>query len=157
MRTCGLIHTTHFHIRVSCKVLSGASVETGFRECAVLFCLGAVYSLCGQMRQESISMKMKEVVSTMVRGGIPAALLLWSVQCMAFRRPSQTRPHVDVSVQQNVFSPTTMDTTVDVTIIKELPPPKYALWDGVETALRHLQLRGVPLTFDNVIEELYVL
>lgn len=109
------------------------------------------------MRQESISMKMKEVVSTMVRGGIPAALLLWSVQCMAFRRPSQTRPRVDVSVQQNVFSPTTMDTTVDVTIIKELPPPKYALWDGVETALRHLQLRGVPLTFDNVNEELYVM
>ena len=102
-------------------------------------------------------MKMKEVVSTMVRGGIPAALLLWSVQCMAFRRPSQTRPRVDVSVQQNVFSPTTMDTTVDVTIIKELPPPKYALWDGVETALRHLQLRGVPLTFDNVNEELYVM
>jgi len=102
-------------------------------------------------------MKMKEIVSTMVHGGIPAALLLWSMQCMAFRRPSQTRPHVDVSVQQNVFSPTTMDTTVDVTIVKELPPPKYALWDGVETALRHLQLRGVPLTFDNVNEELYVM
>ena len=97
-------------------------------------------------------MKMKEIVSTMVHGGIPAALLLWSVQCMAFRRPSQTRPRVDVSVQQS-----TGDTTVDVTIVKELPPPKYALWDGVETALRHLQLRGVPLTFDNVNEELYVM
>ena len=94
-------------------------------------------------------MKMKEVVSTMVRGGIPAALLLWSVQCMAFRRPSQTRPRVDVQ--------STGDTTVNVTIVKELPPPKYALWDGVETALRHLQLRGVPLTFDNVNEELYIM
>ena len=97
-------------------------------------------------------MKMKEVVSTMVRGGIPAALLLWSVQCMAFRRPSQTRPRVDVSVQQS-----TGDTTVDVTIVKELPPPKYALWEGIETALKQLQLRGVPLTFDNVNEELYVM
>ena len=102
-------------------------------------------------------MKMKEIVSTMVHGGIPAALLLWSVQCMAFRRPSQTRPRVDVSVQQSVFGPTTMDTTVDVTIVKELPPPKYALWEGIETALKQLQLRGVPLTFDNVNEELYVM
>ena len=30
------IHAAHFHIRVSCKVLSGASDETGFRECAAL-------------------------------------------------------------------------------------------------------------------------
>ena len=37
MRTCGLIiHAAHFQIRVSCKVLSGASVETEFRECAAL-------------------------------------------------------------------------------------------------------------------------
>ena len=30
------IHAAHFHILVSTKVLSGASAETGFRECAAL-------------------------------------------------------------------------------------------------------------------------
>ena len=50
------------------------------------------------------------------------------------------------------------ETTVYVTeVTKVLPPPKYALWEGVDVAIKALRQRGVPITFDNVNEELYVM
>ena len=49
-------------------------------------------------------------------------------------------------------------TTVYVTEVTQvLPPPKYALWEGVDVAIKALRQRGVPITFDNVNEELYVM
>ena len=42
-------------------------------------------------------------------------------------------------------------------VTKVLPPPKYALWEGVDVAIKALRQRGVPITFDNVNEELYVM
>lgn len=49
-------------------------------------------------------------------------------------------------------------TTVYVTeVTKVLPPPKYALWEGVDAAIKALRQRGVPITFDNVNEELFVM
>ena len=48
--------------------------------------------------------------------------------------------------------------TVYVTEVTQvLPPPKYALWEGVDAAVKALLQRGVPITFDNVNEELYVM
>lgn len=50
------------------------------------------------------------------------------------------------------------ETTIYVTeVTKVLPPPKYALWEGVDAAIKALRQRGVPITFDNVNEELYVM
>ncbi len=42
-------------------------------------------------------------------------------------------------------------------VTQVLPPPKYALWEGVDAAVKALLQRGVPITFDNVNEELYVM
>jgi len=46
---------------------------------------------------------------------------------------------------------------VTVIVKKEQPPPQYALWEGVNAAITSLRQRGVPITFDNVNEELYVM
>lgn len=46
---------------------------------------------------------------------------------------------------------------VHVVVKKEQPPPRYALWEGVDAAIMALRQRGVPITFDNVNEELYVM
>ena len=45
----------------------------------------------------------------------------------------------------------------DTMVILPLPPPKYALWEGVDNAIHAIQKRGVSVTFDHVMEELYTM
>ena len=73
-------------------------------------------------------------------GGLIAAVLLTTTQGFAQYYPGYS--------EQTVY-------VTEVTQV--LPPPKYALWEGVDAAVKALLQRGVPITFDNVNEELYVM
>lgn len=100
-------------------------------------------------------MRNTKTVGVVAKGGMVAALLLCSTLCMAFRHPSPTRRTVSVTSFPGVG--TTVPVEVTVNVEEKLPPPKYALWEGVDAALKSLRQRGSSLSFDDVMEELYVM
>ena len=73
-----------------------------------------------------------------------AMVCLWTVALLAITR----------GFAQYVFP---APTEVTVIVKKDPPPAQYALWEGVDVAIKSLRQRGVPITFDNVNEELYVM
>ena len=77
-------------------------------------------------------------------GGLVAAALLTTTQGFA----QYYHGHAGQTVHVHEY-------ITEVTQV--LPPPKYALWEGVDAAVKALLQRGVPITFDNVNEELYVM
>lgn len=109
-----------------------------------------------------MSMQVTRTMRVRISSGTFATLMLCSVSCMAFKHPSRTQSTVDVTVHPSVNGINGVITTtpiVDVTVhdVKPLPPPQYALWEGVDAALKALQQRGESITFDTVMEELYVM
>ena len=80
-------------------------------------------------------------------GGLIAVAILTTTQVFAKYYSAYPAPTVHVT-----------EVTEYVTEVTQvLPPPKYALWEGVDAAVKALLSRGVPITFDNVNEELYVM
>ena len=77
-------------------------------------------------------------------GGLIVVALLTTTQGLAQYYPGH--PGQTVHVHEYVTA-----------VTQVLPPPKYALWEGVDAAVKALLQRGVPITFDNVNEELYVM
>ena len=100
-------------------------------------------------------MRNTKTVGVVAKGGMAVALLLSSAPCIAFRHPLPTRRTVSVTSFPGVGTTTPVEMTVNVE--EKLPPPQYALWEGVDAALKSLRKCGSSLSFDDVMEELYAM